>query len=230
MRPSPGAPRRSPGSRGPPQAASSIREATFSVPPEAAWERLGEERLLDLGRPRDAWAGARRVPREGDGRTKRPDDAVDLGPLLLRLDSRARRRPAGDRLPREGAGEGAGPRLHFDRRRPRRERRRPPGRPLRGAPRPRRGGPRPDGRTRARARGAGVARLRAEGERPPPTTRASWVSSWTGSSCGSYGRLRKSRQARTTHGATTANAARVRRGGGRPRRGARARASKRRGR
>ena len=33
-----------------------IREATYSLPPEALWERLGEERLLDLGRPRDAWA------------------------------------------------------------------------------------------------------------------------------------------------------------------------------
>jgi hypothetical protein len=32
-----------------------IREATMSMPPETAWERLGEERLLDLGRPRDAW-------------------------------------------------------------------------------------------------------------------------------------------------------------------------------
>ena len=26
------------------------------MPPEAVWERLGEERLLDLGRPGDAWA------------------------------------------------------------------------------------------------------------------------------------------------------------------------------
>lgn len=33
-----------------------FREATFSLPPEEVWERLGEERLLDLGRPRDAWA------------------------------------------------------------------------------------------------------------------------------------------------------------------------------
>lgn len=33
-----------------------FREATFSLPPEELWERLGEERLLDLGRPRDAWA------------------------------------------------------------------------------------------------------------------------------------------------------------------------------
>ncbi len=32
-----------------------IREATFSAPPETLWERLGEERILDLGRPRDAW-------------------------------------------------------------------------------------------------------------------------------------------------------------------------------
>ncbi len=33
-----------------------FREATFSLPPEEVWERLGEERLLDLGRPRDGWA------------------------------------------------------------------------------------------------------------------------------------------------------------------------------
>jgi hypothetical protein len=33
-----------------------VNEATFSAPPESLWERLGEERLLDLGRPRDAWA------------------------------------------------------------------------------------------------------------------------------------------------------------------------------
>jgi hypothetical protein len=33
-----------------------IREATFSLPPDRLWERLGEERLLDLGRPGDAWA------------------------------------------------------------------------------------------------------------------------------------------------------------------------------
>jgi hypothetical protein len=33
-----------------------FREATFSLPPEEIWERLGEERLLDFGRPRDAWA------------------------------------------------------------------------------------------------------------------------------------------------------------------------------
>ncbi len=33
-----------------------FREATFSLPPEELWERLGGERLLDLGRPRDAWA------------------------------------------------------------------------------------------------------------------------------------------------------------------------------
>ncbi len=32
-----------------------VREATFSLPPESVWERLGAERLLDLGRPRDAW-------------------------------------------------------------------------------------------------------------------------------------------------------------------------------
>ena len=32
-----------------------IRESTYSVPPETLWERLGEERILDLGRPRDAW-------------------------------------------------------------------------------------------------------------------------------------------------------------------------------
>jgi hypothetical protein len=34
-----------------------VREATFSAPPERVWERLGEERILDLGHPRDAWAG-----------------------------------------------------------------------------------------------------------------------------------------------------------------------------
>lgn len=33
-----------------------FREATFSISPEEIWERLGEERLLDLGRPSDAWA------------------------------------------------------------------------------------------------------------------------------------------------------------------------------
>lgn len=33
-----------------------VRETTFSAPPESLWERLGAERLLDLGRPRDAWA------------------------------------------------------------------------------------------------------------------------------------------------------------------------------
>lgn len=33
-----------------------VGEATFSAPPERLWERLGEERLLDLGRPSDAWA------------------------------------------------------------------------------------------------------------------------------------------------------------------------------
>jgi hypothetical protein len=33
-----------------------IQEATFSAPSETVWERLGEERVLDLGRPRDAWA------------------------------------------------------------------------------------------------------------------------------------------------------------------------------
>ncbi len=32
-----------------------VNESTFSAPPETLWERLGEERLLDLGRPRDAW-------------------------------------------------------------------------------------------------------------------------------------------------------------------------------
>jgi len=32
-----------------------IRESTYSAPPETLWERLGEERILDLGRPRDAW-------------------------------------------------------------------------------------------------------------------------------------------------------------------------------
>lgn len=33
-----------------------FREATFSAPPDAVWERLGDERLLDLGSARDAWA------------------------------------------------------------------------------------------------------------------------------------------------------------------------------
>jgi hypothetical protein len=32
-----------------------IRESTYSAPPETLWERLGDERILDLGRPRDAW-------------------------------------------------------------------------------------------------------------------------------------------------------------------------------
>jgi hypothetical protein len=33
-----------------------VREATFSAPPERLWEKLGGERVLDLGRPGDAWA------------------------------------------------------------------------------------------------------------------------------------------------------------------------------
>jgi hypothetical protein len=33
-----------------------LREATFSTAPEKVWERLGEERILDLGHLRDAWA------------------------------------------------------------------------------------------------------------------------------------------------------------------------------
>ena len=35
-----------------------FREATFSAPPESLWERLGEERILDVGSPRDAWGGS----------------------------------------------------------------------------------------------------------------------------------------------------------------------------
>ena len=45
-----------PGLARPPRGCFLFREATFSLPPEEVWERLGEERLLDLGRPRDAWA------------------------------------------------------------------------------------------------------------------------------------------------------------------------------
>lgn len=33
-----------------------VREATFSAPPESLWEPLGPERVLDVGRPNDAWA------------------------------------------------------------------------------------------------------------------------------------------------------------------------------
>jgi hypothetical protein len=40
----------------PPEGCFLLREATFSAPPEKVWERLGEERILDLGHPRDAWA------------------------------------------------------------------------------------------------------------------------------------------------------------------------------
>ena len=45
------------GSRRPSSGCVLFREATFSAPPESLWERLGEERILDLGSPRDAWAG-----------------------------------------------------------------------------------------------------------------------------------------------------------------------------
>ena len=40
----------------PKNACVTLREATSSAPPESVWERLGEERILDVGRPRDAWA------------------------------------------------------------------------------------------------------------------------------------------------------------------------------
>ncbi|MFN7987743.1 MAG: hypothetical protein U0529_09740 [Thermoanaerobaculia bacterium] len=45
-----------PGVLRPKLACVTVREATFSAPPESVWERLGEERVLDFGRPRDAWA------------------------------------------------------------------------------------------------------------------------------------------------------------------------------
>jgi len=46
-----------PGSRRPSSGCVLLRDSTFSAPPESLWERLGEERILDLGRPRDAWGG-----------------------------------------------------------------------------------------------------------------------------------------------------------------------------
>lgn len=45
-----------PGALRPRSGCFTFREATFSAPPERVWERLGEERLLDVGDPRDAWA------------------------------------------------------------------------------------------------------------------------------------------------------------------------------
>lgn len=45
-----------PGTARPLEGCFLVREATFSAPPESVWERLGEERILDLGHPRDAWA------------------------------------------------------------------------------------------------------------------------------------------------------------------------------
>ena len=44
-----------PGDQRPSAGCVLIREATLSAPPEALWERLGEERGLDGGDPRDAW-------------------------------------------------------------------------------------------------------------------------------------------------------------------------------
>lgn len=43
------------GARRPSSGCFLLRESTFSAPPETLWERLGEERLLDLGRSRDEW-------------------------------------------------------------------------------------------------------------------------------------------------------------------------------
>jgi len=45
-----------PGGFRPRSGCATFREATFSIPPEEVWERLGRERILDLGTPRDAWA------------------------------------------------------------------------------------------------------------------------------------------------------------------------------
>ncbi len=45
------------GSRRPSSGCILFREATASAPPESLWERLGEERILDVGSPRDAWGG-----------------------------------------------------------------------------------------------------------------------------------------------------------------------------
>ncbi len=43
------------GARRPSSGCVLLRESTFSAPPETIWEQLGEERILDLGRPHDAW-------------------------------------------------------------------------------------------------------------------------------------------------------------------------------
>ena len=45
-----------PGALRPKLGCVTVREATFSAPPESVWERLGDERILDLGQPHDAWA------------------------------------------------------------------------------------------------------------------------------------------------------------------------------
>jgi len=45
-----------PGTLRPRAGCATFREATFSIPPEEVWEKLGPERILDLGTPRDAWA------------------------------------------------------------------------------------------------------------------------------------------------------------------------------
>ncbi len=45
-----------PGAKRPAEGCFLLRESTFSSPPEAVWDRLGEERILDFGHPRDAWA------------------------------------------------------------------------------------------------------------------------------------------------------------------------------
>ena len=60
----------SPGDAKPSLGCYLVREATFSIPPEEVWERLGEERLLDLGHPRDAWAALDGFhEREGNSRS-----------------------------------------------------------------------------------------------------------------------------------------------------------------
>jgi hypothetical protein len=45
------------GARRPSSGCVLFREATSSAPPESLWERLGEERILDIGSLRDAWGG-----------------------------------------------------------------------------------------------------------------------------------------------------------------------------
>ncbi|HYN42190.1 MAG TPA: hypothetical protein VE129_10465, partial [Thermoanaerobaculia bacterium] len=45
------------GARRPSSGCALFREATSSAPPESLWERLGEERILDVGSLRDAWGG-----------------------------------------------------------------------------------------------------------------------------------------------------------------------------